>query len=70
MFRWLCQGVLWIYVQFDTVVDLGLDIFNPTHLVLLPCPSEKDMDFLTAPLAFEELREAALEDEERRIGVG
>ena len=70
MFRWLYQGVLWIYVQFDTVVDLGLDIFNPTHLVLLPCPSEKDMDFLTAHLVFEELREAALEVEERRIGVG
>ena len=59
-----------MYIQFDTVVDLGLDIFNPTHLVLLLCPSEKDMDFLTAHLAFVELREAALEVEERRIGVG
>ena len=70
MFRWLYQGVVWIYVQFDTVVDLGLDIFNPTHLVLLLCPSEKDMDFLTVPLAFGVMREVALEVEERRIGVG
>ena len=49
-------------------MDLGLHIFNLTHLELLPCPSENDMDFLTAPLAFVELRDIDLED--RRIGVG
>ena len=58
-----------IYLQFDRIKDFGFKVFNLTHLVLLPCPSEKDMDFFTAPLPFVELREAALE-EERRIGVG
>ena len=49
-------------------MDFGFNVVNLTHLALLPCPSEKDMDFLTAFLAFGELRDAALED--RRIGVG
>ena len=44
----------------DVNIYLCWACFNLTHLIILFCPSEKEIDFFTAPLVFEE----------RSIGVG